>query len=184
MSDLCSATPEEAAARCPLINWQGTVWRFHKRKYPALDPAGSRLTAGRFHRPAGQDKKNDGWQALYCALSPETCLGEILRNTPPELMPGLNLYRLSEIEVDLESIIDCRPIATFGIPIEELIRDRAYDVTQRIARAALRTGAQGILVPSATRLGDNLVIFPDNLRPESRLEVIASRDPVLYVEKN
>ncbi len=39
------------------------------------------------------------------------------------------------------------------------------------------------LVPSATRLGDNLVLFPRQLRPDSRVSVVSSRDPQLYVSR-
>jgi hypothetical protein len=98
-------------------------------------------------------------------------------------MTGLNSYRLSEVEIDLGSVIDCRVLGELGTPVDELIQDTDYRVTQSIAKSAISTGAEGIIVPSATRLGDNLVIFPDHMKPGSRLEVIGSRDPVLYVER-
>lgn len=97
-------------------------------------------------------------------------------------MPQLNEYRLSQIDVKLDSVIDCRDIVTLGISLNDLLNDLDYTVSQRIGAAALAMGAEGLLVPSATRLGDNLVVFPQ-LRPESRLDVIDSRDPVLYVER-
>jgi len=48
---------------------------------------------------------------------------------------------------------------------------------------ALDAGAEAILVPSATRLGENLIIFPDNLQASSRVEVVDYRHPRLYVER-
>ena len=142
------------------------------------------MAPGRYHRPDNPGLGESGWQALYLALAPETCIGEILRNTPPDLMRNLNSYRLSEIEVLLVAVIDCRAVTSFGISMDNLTGDHNYETTQRIAQSAVQTSSEAILVPSATRLGDNLVIFPDNLKPGSRIEVVASRDPALYVERD
>lgn len=98
-------------------------------------------------------------------------------------MSRLNLYRISEIEVDFATIVDCRDLEATGISLNDLLDDHDYTMSQRLGAAVIATGAEGLLVPSATRLGDNLVVFPTNLRPESRLEIIASRDPMLYVER-
>ena len=47
-------------------------------------------------------------------------------------------------------------------------------------RPLLATGAEGLLVPSATLLPDPiLVIFPDALRPDSRVVPLESIDPAL-----
>lgn len=99
-------------------------------------------------------------------------------------MPRLNTYRISEIEVELGTVVDCREIATLGISLDDLLNDLDYTISQRLAAAALAMGAEGLLVPSATRLGDNLVVFSTQLRLDSRLDVIGSRDPVLYVERS
>lgn len=183
MSADAAPTPEEIIVTCPVSRWRGTVWRAHRRKFPALDPTGARLYTGRFHRASDLFSEHDSWLALYLSLGSEICLGEILRNTPPELMFELNTYRITEVRVQLSEIIDCREIAARGISLDNLLNDHDYTMSQRLGAAVLATGAEGLLVPSATRLGDNLVVFPTNLRPESVLEVIASRDPVLFVER-
>lgn len=120
---------------------------------------------------------------LYLALSPEVSLGEVLRHFTPELLPQLNEYRLSELDVELETVLDCRDPAAFGLSAEDLIRDFDFTMTQEIAAAAIAQGAEGILVPSASGLGDNLVVFPAQLRSGSRLAVVGSRDPRLYVPR-
>ena len=102
----------------------------------------------------------------------------------PKSMPRLNTYRLSEIEVELSKVVDCRNITALGISLDDLLNDLDYTVSQRIGAAALAMGAEGLLVPSATWLGDNLVVFPTQLCPDSRLEIVGSRDPVLYVERS
>lgn len=119
--------------------------------------------------------------ALYVSLAPEVSLAEIIRNTDPAMMPKLNSYRLTELHVELEAVLDLQALDSTGFQSTELLEGRNYSIAQDIARDALMSGAEAIIVPSATRLGNNLVIFPDNLKPESRLEVVASRDPVLYV---
>ncbi len=42
---------------------------------------------------------------------------------------------------------------------------------------------EGLLVPSATGLGDNLILLPQNLSAGSRIAVVSSRDPRLHVER-
>ena len=100
------------------------------------------------------------------------------------MLPKLNSYRISELHVRLQAVLNLRKPDSSGIEVSELLGARNYNIAQDIAWNALTAGAEGILVPSATRLGDNLVIFPDNMKPGSRLEVIGSRDPVLYVERD
>jgi len=88
---------------------------------------------------------------------------------------------LSEIDVELETVLDCRDAAAFGLSPEELTRDYDFAMTQEIGAAAIALEAEGILVPSATGLGNNLVVFPAQLHSGSRLAVTGSRDPRLYV---
>jgi RES domain-containing protein len=123
------------------------------------------------------------WSALYLALSPEASLGEVIRHFTPVLLPQLNDYRLSEIDVALEAVLDCRDAAAFGLSPEDLTWDYDFAITQEIGAAAIALDAEGILVPSATGLGDNLVVFPAQLRSSSRLVVAGSRDPRLYVPR-
>ena len=56
-----------------------------------------------------------------------------------------------------------------------------FQLPQRLAELALVRGAEGLRVPSATRLGANLIVFPLNLQPTSALSVVGSRAPRLYI---
>ncbi len=98
-------------------------------------------------------------------------------------MSNLNSLRISQLAVRLERVVDFRELMESEVLATFMLDAHNYAFTQRMAQEAINRGAEAILVPSATRLGDNLVIFPDKLRPESQLEVIGSRDPVLYVER-
>ncbi len=170
-----------AVASLPLLPWRGTAWRMYARRYAALDPAGSLLVSGRYHRGPDLVPPDQVWPALYLALGAEICLSEVLRHLTPERLSRLNDYRLSEIAVDLVATLDCRDTTVLGLPRDALLHDSDYRVTQAVAAAAVARGAEGLLVLSATLLGDNLVVFPANLRPESRLSVVSARDPRLNV---
>ncbi|MPZ14104.1 MAG: RES domain-containing protein [Chloroflexi bacterium] len=174
---------DEQFARQRLAAWKGHVWRFHWRMYAATDHGGSLRFSARYNRGADQFPPERTWPALYVALSPEICLGEILRRLRPEDLANLNEYRLTELEIRLNATLDCRDPEAIGLSLGDLVDDRDFSVTQQIAAAAIARGAEGVLVHSATGLGDNLVIFPNQLSPTSVLTVISGRDPRLYVPR-
>ena len=78
---------------------------------------------------------------------------------------------------------DCRDSMKLGIDRSELLHDYDLDVSQGLAEAARNRDAEGILVPSATLLGDALVIFPDRLLEGSATEVVSSFPMRLYVDR-
>jgi len=172
-----------AVARLRARPWTGRAWRFHRGVYGATDAGGSLLVSGRYHRATDQFPRFEVWAALYLALAPEVSLGEVLRHFSPRLLPRLNAYRLSEIEVELRATLDCRDAAVLGVAPDKLTKDYDFTMTQSLAGAAIARGAEAILVPSATGLGDNLVVFPTALDASSRLTVLGSRDPRLYVQR-
>lgn len=172
-----------AVANLPLAPWTGRAWRFHPRSYTATDSGGSALTSGRYHRAVDQFDLSEVWPALYLAITPEGAVGEVLRHFEAEALPRINDYRLSEVAVELGAVLDCRTAADIGLPDEDFIEDYEFSITQEIAAAAIARGAQAILVPSATLLGDNLVVFPTQLQSTSRLVAVGSRDPRLYVPR-
>lgn len=88
----------------------------------------------------------------------------------------MNNYRISRIDVELEAVVDCRDLCALGVTREELLSDTDYEAGQTLAHTAITKGAEGILAPSATRIGDNLILFPNQLRSTSRLEVTGFRD--------
>jgi len=175
--------PHESISRLKPTAWSGRVWRFHNRRFEPTDPGGSRIYSGRYHRAPNRFAVEDTWPALYLAMAPETALAEVLRHMRPDLIYRLNEYRLSEIEVTFRAVLDCRDTATLGVSQEKITNDFEFTVTQMLASAAIRQGAEAILVPSATDLGDNLVVFPDQLDASSNLTVVSSRDPRLYVQR-
>lgn len=173
--------PNRAIAGLPVLPWTGAAWRAHRCQYAATDHTGSLLVSGRFHRAADLFPADSTWAALYLALEPETALGEVLRHIRPERLPLLNDFRITEIAVQLSAVIDCRDLTALDLHADALWDDLDYELPQSLAAAVLRTSTEAMLVPSATRLGDNLIIFPNALQRASRLTVRDSRDPTLYV---
>jgi hypothetical protein len=160
------------------------VWRMHKRRYPPAEVGGAIKVSGRYNRGLDQFSEDESFGALYLATGPEICLGEVYRHITPDLLPSLNDYRLSELSVSLSAIHDCRNPKRMGLSLDDLTHDTDYEITQSIGAAADGEGFEGLLVPSATRLGDNLVLFPDRLGAQSTISVVSSRDPRLYVERH
>lgn len=163
-----------AVAACPIISWDGEVSRFHSRRYAATDPGGSLLYPGRYH---------DGWPALYTCLRPEAAVGEFLRHSSPSALSRLVIMRLSRLALRAGAILDCRDASTMGLAPDDLLHDTDYQVTQQIGAASITRGVEGILVPSATRLGDNLIVWVAQLRPTSQFVVLRSEDPRLFVAR-
>lgn len=163
--------------------WNGHAWRAHWRSYEATDHGGSLRFSGRYHRGPDDFPEDQSWGALYLALSPEVALGEIFRQLSPELMHRLNGYRLSELDVELNSVVDCRNAEALGLTPDDFMRDYDFTLTQGMGAAAMALGVEAIVVQSATRLGDNLVVFPTQLQSTSKLVVVNTRDPRLYVPR-
>lgn len=72
----------------------------------------------------------------------------------------------------------------FNRGLDQFTDDQAWSVLY-LARGrdvALDLGSEAILVPSATLLGDNLIVFDRNLRKSSRIDVVSSIDPRLLAE--
>jgi RES domain len=168
-----------AVAACPVLKWEGRVWRMHVQRYSAGDAGGSLKSSGRYHRGRDQFPEDQVFSALYLATSPEVSFGEIIRHVKPETLPFLNNHRLSELFAQLTLVLDSRDPDFLDLSREDLIHDTDVEATRSIGAAAFAREVEGILAISATDLGDNLIIFPDHLRSDSRLELVSSRDPRL-----
>ena len=157
--------------------WEGHLWRMHKRRFRAEGPGGTRLVSGRYNRGLDRFPEGETFPALYLALGPENCLGEVYRHVTPEILPSLNDFRLSDLCVSLQQVVDCRDPSTLGLSPEDLSHDTDYRATQALGTAAYSVGLEGLVVPSATRLGDNLILFPQNLLAGSRVRPGDLRHP-------
>jgi RES domain-containing protein len=163
------------------VAYHGPVWRLHACRYEATDAGGSLKTSGRYNRGLDLFPEAQCWLALYLGLNPEICLGEIVRHLWQGGLEMLKDRCLSELVVEASALLDCRRVDRLGLAYADLCEDLDYRIPQSVAAAAIHRGAEGLLVPSATALGDNLVLFPTHSRPSSKLAVVGVREPRLYI---
>lgn len=179
-----------AVGACPSIKWHGDAWRHHAASRQATSSLGSLMYSGRYHRGKDQFDPSECWEALYLSLGRDIVLGELIRHLGMDgkiAVHNLRSRRISRLRLDLSNVIDCSDVVRMGIrmidlfPEDEALEDAAYDLGQDIGSAAFILGYEAMLIPSATRLGTNLIVFPANLRPDSHIQIIDSVDPALYV---
>lgn len=188
----------EALSKRPIIPYAGHVYRTIARRYPADNFEGYLRAAGRLN------EIGDG-PIGYFSTSEVTSLAEVIRHihvrhaladiTALEEMPSvvdqyldgyLNTRRIVEFEVLLVDVLDVRDLAAVGIKPEEFFQtppggwDAGGFISQQLGREVRRRGHEALLVPSASGLGDNLIVFPGNLHPGSMLKPGPHRDPSLY----
>ncbi len=174
-------------AACPIVAWEGLVWRVHPRIYPADSPGGSLRAQGRWHRGGRSFPADQVFAALYLSAAPDVAAWELIRNSrrPDADEMWLRFAAVDEttLRVRVQAILDLREPSVAGLSVAELVTDE-YALTQAIGGAAFRHGLEGLLATSATGMGGpghdyNLVIFPDNLRPGSEIVVLESKTPKL-----
>jgi RES domain-containing protein len=165
-----------AVASGLIIPVKQAVWRGHRRRYAAIDHGGSLRSSARFHRAPADFPSGPSWPALYTALDLAVALAELQRNIPAD---ELDEFRFTEIWAQLEAVLDCRDLDSLGLAEVDVFDDEDFETPQAVAGAAIERGVEGILVPSASRLGDNLIVFPKLLRSTSVLVEVRSIDPVL-----
>lgn len=159
------------------------VWRAHKRRYDATDYGGTLLASGRWH-VAKQDPdyvSGPAWPALYTSLDLATCAFEVQRiiTRGGGSIDTLRDYRYSELSVRLQVVIDSSDPAQLGLTAEDLLQEGNYAIPRAVALAGRVVEAEALLVPSASRIGHNLIIFPDLKRQGSVIAVRRSLAPHL-----
>lgn len=159
--------------------WEGSAWRIHKAGFDALS-TGDRLRSARYHYGEDLCPPERAFAALYLALAPEIAVAELTRHIGDIELAELNDHHLTEIAVHLHAVLDCRNLEYPSRAV--LCNDSDPAVPRALGAAAFARGVEGILVPSATGLGDNLVVFVDRVLPQSRLAVVSHREPRLRIE--
>jgi RES domain-containing protein len=167
--------------------WEGILYRStstaYARSKDLLDGEGSKRVGGRWNPPGL-------FTAVYGSLSPEAAMAETLEHARYyDIQPWRLMRRVfCALEVRLARTLDLtRGDVRHRIRVshERMIREdwrqrmsRGEEaLTQAIGRAAFEAGLEALVVPSAAlRRGRNLLVFPQNLSPTSRLvEVDAQR---------
>ena len=152
--------------------FEAVVYRHISSQYDALDSSGSRKAGERWN-PRGE------YEVLYTALNEKTAKAELERLAERQ---GLTLDDLAprdlvSIEVALSKVIDLtdkKILEQIGINENEIAGNNV-SLCIEISRLARGASFEAILAPSATKKGSVLVVFPDRLRPTSRLEVVGKK---------
>src|SRR6266508_1194415 len=169
-------------AGLPAHPWRGVVWRSHgvnltaslqvgtRVFYDPTSDGGSRRQSGRYHRAPDYFPAGRIWPILYTALTDGGCIAEAVRHAGS--LTGLEVLRMTRLRVDLSAVLDLTDPSTYSLTLADVTDDHDYEVTQELGLAALLRGAEGILVPPASRVGTNLVILTENLGPASSVVVL------------
>jgi hypothetical protein len=99
------------------------------------------------------------------------------------MWPRLTPADLSRLHVRLSVQLDLRYPTPAALAIEDLI-GIDYSLPQAIGAEAFARRFEGLLVPSATGVGEagrdfNVIIYPANLRPDSSITFVESKSPNL-----
>lgn len=131
-----------------------------------LSTEGNRYYPGRYHI-AGETG------ILYTSLERNLAIRELGRHAArASLQGGL---AAGKIKVKLQKVLDLTQAAVLvklGLSKESLVSP-GCSITQAVSHQARKAGFQGLLVPSATGSGVNLVIFENNLAEGCLIEVEA-----------
>lgn len=171
--------------------------------YLPTDFTGSRMYAGRLHElPTEQGEIGKDRRTGYLAIEEVTALGEIIRHQ--EALTGmsdaiamkaavernrvyLSTRRLTRLELSFSRIRDARNLEALGISQDDFFVDGIWDaggyVSQALGQACRDAGDEGVVVPSATRLGDSLILFLENKLDSSEIQQGPSRDPSLFLPR-
>jgi RES domain-containing protein len=127
---------------------------------------------------------------VYASLDPETALAESLahyrrfgvpiRDAMPRTLNAVSLALHRILDLTAGTVRRHLAVSQSRMLAEEWWIGQERDeeaVTQAVGRAAQAAGLEGLIVPSAARLGGKgLVYFPDNRRGESSLAIINPDD--------
>lgn len=134
-----------------------------------LSTEGNRYYPGRYHL-GGETG------ILYTSLERDLAIRELGRHAArANLQGGL---AVGSIKVKLRKVLDLTQPAVLiklGVAKEALVSPDCT-ITQAISHQARKAGFQGLLVPSATGSGVNLVVFENNFTQGCLIEVLEIRD--------
>jgi RES domain-containing protein len=147
------------------------------RKRDPLSTDGSRLYGGRFNLP--------GVPALYLAGAPAVAVAERLQLGEALLeFQRFNPCLLVSVDVELQEVLDLTDRANrrkVGVTLVDLRADWRGAIeptrTQELGQCAREEGLEGVLYPSVLEPETVcLVVFPENRRGASRVEVVGLDD--------
>ena len=184
---------KRVVASCPVVAWEGIVWRTHTRLYAPDSPGDAFRTRGRWHR-GGRDCPSElAFPVLYTSVDAAVSTWEFLRHAQDDdaarMWAGFLAKDLCKLRVTLPAALDLRDPSCAGLSVADLT-GTDYELAQAISAAAYTAKLSGLLVPSASGVGEpgsnfNVVVYfdgdPGNVvpRPGSRVDVLLTQTPNL-----
>ena len=171
----------------PEIACEGDVWRVHTRRYSATDPGGSLRSQGRWHRGGPSFPPDQVFATLYTAVSDAVATWEYIRHSrrpdADEMWLRFTSVTLSRLHLRLSAVLDLRDPSLARLSVDDLVGPD-FTLPQAIGAEAFARRLEGLLVPSATGVGEsgreyNVIVYPDNLHPDSLITFIESKTPNL-----
>jgi hypothetical protein len=159
----------------------------HSRRYSATDPGGSLRFQARWHRGGSAFAQSQWFAALYTAVSDAVATWEYIRHSrradADEMWLRFTTVTLSRLELRLAAVLDVRDPTLAGLTVADLI-GTDYVLPQTIGAAAFDAGLEGLLVPTATGVGEagrtyNVIVYTGNLHPDSSIRLMESKTPNL-----
>lgn len=140
----------------------------------SLGGIGGRFNAG------NESAMKPSFRALYTSVESAAALLEVIRHLGHKsvdardvvALDDLAMRVLSQLDVKLQQVFDWSRDGELKHALTSPSSTVSHAYTQQLAAAAIAAGAEAILVPSATGIDANLVIFPDGLTNDSRAEVV------------
>ena len=147
-----------SSSACPVTVWEGDVWRSHSRRYPATEPGGSLRSQGRWHRGGRTFPPDQVFATLYTAVSDAVATWELIRHARAASATDMWLrfasVALSRLHLRLSVLLDLRDPSLAALTVDDLTGDD-YALPQAIGAAALARRFEGLLVPTATGVGES-----------------------------
>lgn len=168
----------DALARLGTTTLDQLVYRHVAPEYDCHSGEGASIRGGRWN-------PDNGFQTIYTALSRETAAAELYRFAARSSLSVRDFLprKLCVLHACLASVVDLRSeeaLSTVELSLED-VTDPDWTACRTVGAATYKFGLEGLLVPSATGVGEALVIFPLNMTPDSSLDPL---DPEVWTEES
>jgi RES domain-containing protein len=168
-----SRDPAAIVSKSVFIPWSGHVWRCHHRSRAALNTDGSLAGIGGRFNIGVERAMTPTFPALYTSIESAAALLEVVRHLGYRATDSRAVVALDDIAMRVLSQLDVRLQKVFDWSGDSALASAtSYADSQQLAAQSVNAGAEAILVPSATGIDCNLIVFIDNLLESSHVTLI------------
>jgi RES domain-containing protein len=168
----------------------GVGFRFAALKYAK---SGALVSGAGAKRSGGRVNAVGTFRVIYTSMDPQTASAETyqkfasfgFKHVRPMVVVGIEIKLTAILDLCQEGLrrrlnVTLEDLAQPWWPVQEAGNEA---LTQALGRAAFEAGFEAVMLPSVARKGGiNLNVFPEKLRPESSLAVLAEEDLQQYLK--